>query len=152
MAQIPDPDDIFRQIDLENPAECSAEFNRLLKKRKPFKATFTTAYNILVNHIAAARGENGQFDRSVVTMNALRCAKETLELRYSRLEKCLSRMMELTDVEDTSNTLEKELDKYSGKHVQAIQMMGNLMISMSSQQPAQAAQGVGPVQSLRLSN
>ena len=145
-AQVPDPDDMLRQIDIDNAAECATEFNRLLRKRRTFKATFTQAYNTLVNYISAARGENNQFDRSVDTMNAMRRAKEKLELRFDRLEKCLSRMMDLTTVEADLETLEKDIDKYSTKHLQSIQAMGSLMIAMTPQQPAQ---GVGPVQSLR---
>ena len=149
MAQVPDPDDILRQIDVNNVAECATELNRLLKKRRTFKSTFTMANNTLISFINASQGENDQFDRSVDTMNAMRRARETLELRYTRLERCISRMMDLTTVDDTLAAIEKDFEKYNNKYLATIQGMGNLMIAMSPPQPAQAAQGIGPAQSLR---
>ena len=36
MAQVPDPDDILRQIDVNNVAECATELNKLLRKHRTF--------------------------------------------------------------------------------------------------------------------
>ena len=139
MAQVPDPDDILRQIDVNNVAECATELNRLLRKRRTFKSTFTMANNTLISFINASQGENDQFDRSVDTMNAMRRARETLELRYTRLERCISRMMDLTNVDETLTAIEKDFEKYNNKYLATIQGMGNLMIAMSPPQLAQAA-------------
>ena len=53
-------------------------------------------------------------------MNAMRHARETLELRYTRLERCISRMMDLTTVDDTLAAIEKDFVKYNNKYVTTI--------------------------------
>ena len=55
MAQIgPDPDDIYRQINEENEAECTAELTRLRKKNRGYKTHFTMAFNVLRSLITAS--------------------------------------------------------------------------------------------------
>ena len=51
-----DPDDIFRDIDLENEDEVDEENARLIKKRKGYRASFTSIVNSINNLITASRG------------------------------------------------------------------------------------------------
>ena len=48
-----DSDDIYRQIDLENEAERTAEVERLRKKLRGYKTHFTIAFNVLGSLINA---------------------------------------------------------------------------------------------------
>ena len=41
----PDPEDIYRQIDLENEAECTAEVTRLRKKLRGYKIRLQNKQN-----------------------------------------------------------------------------------------------------------
>ena len=48
-----DSSDIYREIDEDNAAECTAEITRLLKKHRGYKPHFTLAYRVLarlINH------------------------------------------------------------------------------------------------------
>ena len=92
----PDSDDIYRQIDEENEAECTAEVTRLRKKLRGYKTHFTIALNVLTSLINASQNGDNQFDRSTDSMNAMRRAREKLESRFNKLEKCFRRVMDLT--------------------------------------------------------
>ncbi len=67
-----DQDDIYRQIDEGNEAECTAEINRLRKKNRGYKTHFTMAFNVLRSLINASQNGDNQFDRSTDSMNAMR--------------------------------------------------------------------------------
>ena len=63
----PDLSDIYRQIDVENAAECTAEVTRLLKKLRGFKSHFTLAFRVLARLINSSQNDDNQFDRSTDT-------------------------------------------------------------------------------------
>ena len=88
-----DTDDIIRPIDQKNEGEVENEVKRLLRKNRGFKSNFTTACNIL-NKIINAASQGNNFDRSPDTMNAMRRARETLEIRFNKLERCYNRIMD----------------------------------------------------------
>ena len=127
----PDPDDIYRQINEENEAECTAEVTRLRKKNRGYKTHFTMAFNVLRSLINASQNGDNQFDRSTDSMNAMRRAREKLEYRYNKLEKCFNRLMEITSENDQITVHEEGLETYKERCTQAIQGMGELMIAMN---------------------
>ena len=146
----PDSSDIYRQIDEENAAECTAEVTRLLKKLRGYKSHFTLAFRVLARLINASQNENNQFDRSTDTMNAMRRARVTLESRYKKLEKCYFRIMDLTPMGDeTYGTYEEQFKTYYDQYAQAIQGMGNLMIAMNPPPAPHQAPIAGHAQILR---
>ena len=145
----PDPEDIYRQIDLENEAECTAEVTRLRKKLRGYKTHFTIAFNVLGSLINASQNRNNQFDRSTDTMNAMRRAREKLESRFNKLENCFRRLMELTSENDQLVIYEEGLESCCDKYRQAIQGMGDLMIAMNPQPAPQYAPIAGKLTDLR---
>ena len=145
----PDPEDIYRQIDLENEAECTAEVTRLRKKLRGYKTHFTIAFNILSSLVNASQNGDNQFDRSTDTMNAMRRAREKLESRFNKLEKCFRRLMELTSENDPLVVYEDALEAYCERYTQAIQGMGNLMIAMNPPPAPHQAPIAGHAQILR---
>ena len=96
MSQVPDPDDIFREIDETNFEQRKAELDRLAYKLRTLKGHHTTAYNILDNLIKATRGANNTFDASTGNQNAIERAREKLELRFEKLERCHNRMLSIS--------------------------------------------------------
>ena len=82
-----DTDDIIRPIDQKNEGDVENKVKRLLRKNRGFESNFTTAYNIL-NKIMNAASQGNSFDRSPDTMNAMRCAREILEIWFNELERC----------------------------------------------------------------
>ena len=66
-----DPDDIFRDIDLEDADDVINENNRLVKKRKGYRSNFTLSVNSINNLITASRGDNGAVDKSQANKEAL---------------------------------------------------------------------------------
>ena len=91
-----DPDDIFRDIDLENQDDVLEENRRLIKKRKSYRSNFTLSVNSINNLITASRGDNGALNRSQANKDALQRAREKLEVRYERLQTLNSRQLEIT--------------------------------------------------------
>ena len=59
-----DPDDIFRDIDLDDEEEVADENGRLIKKRKGYRSNFTLSVNSINNLITASRFENGTVNKS----------------------------------------------------------------------------------------
>ena len=88
-----DTDDIIRTLDRQNEGDVENEIKRLLRKNRGFKSNFTIACNIL-NKIINAASQGNSFDRSSDTMNAMRRARETLEIRFNKLERCYNRIMD----------------------------------------------------------
>ena len=144
-----DSDDIYRQIDMENEAERTAEVDRLRKKLRGYKTHFTIAFNVLGSLINASQNRNNQFDRSTDTMNAMRRAREKLESRFNKLEMCFRRLMELTSENDQLVIYEEGLESCCDRYCQAIQGMGDLMIAMNPQPAPQYPPIAGNAQTLR---
>jgi hypothetical protein len=48
-----DPDDIFRDIDLDNQDDVEEENIRLVKKRKAYRSNFKLSINSIANQITA---------------------------------------------------------------------------------------------------
>ena len=100
----PDSADIYREINEENQAECTAEIARLLRKLKGYQSHFTIALGVLARLINSSQNGDNQFDRSTDTMNAMRRARYTLESRYKKVEKCYFRIMDLTSENEDFET------------------------------------------------
>ena len=99
-----DPDDIFRDIDLDDQDVIDDETIRLNKKRRGFRASFTSIVNSTNNLITASRGDNGAVDKSQANKDALQRAREKLEVRYEKLQTLNNRMMVITqDLEQEEN-------------------------------------------------
>ena len=107
MAQGPDPDDIFRAIDEDQEVQRTAEVNRLLPKLRALKSHFTGAYNVLSNLHNNARGRDNNFDRSAGTLKAIDRAREKLERRFEKVERCYNRMLALTHDEQMAARVEQ---------------------------------------------
>ena len=97
MSKIQDPDDIYRVIDEDKEDQRTAEVARLFPKLRALKGHFTAAYNILSNLITATRGVDNTFDTSSGNQNAIERAREKLELRFEKLERCFNRILTLSD-------------------------------------------------------
>ena len=101
-----------------------------------------------MNKIINAASQGNSFDRSPDTMNAMRRARETLEIRFNKLERCYNRIMDLVVADDLFEHYEKELGAQTAKYTLGIQGMGDLMIAMNPP-AAQHAQNLGNTQTLR---
>ena len=66
-----DPDDIFRDIDLDNQDDVDEENSRLIKKRKGYRSNFTLSVNSINSLITASRGDNGAVNKSQANREAL---------------------------------------------------------------------------------
>ena len=153
MPQSPQKDDIFRVIDEDKPDECQAEVTRLVPKLRALKSHHTAACNILGNLITATRGKDNIFDRSPGTQDALERARQKLELRYEKLERCLNRMISLSPVEKDNEELLAEWAKIQDKYTGLIQARGQLMIDMlppkQQDQAGGATHNVKPIEALK---
>ena len=107
-----DPDDILRDINLNDEDEVDKENCRLTKKRRGFRSSFTSIVNSINNLITASRGTNGTVNRSQANKNALQRAREKLEVRYEKLQTLNNRLMVITQ-----DTAQEENDYvYQGFH------------------------------------
>ena len=97
MSQTQDPDDIYRVIDEDKEDQRRIEVSRLCGKLRAFKGHFTAAYTVLNNLITATRGVDNTFDTSPGNQNAIERAREKLELRFEKLERCFNRLLTLSD-------------------------------------------------------
>ena len=91
-----DPDDIFRDITLNDQGEVDEENCRLTKKRRGFRSSFTSIVNSINNLITASRGTNGTVNKSQANKDALQRAREKLEVRYEKLQTLNNRLMVIT--------------------------------------------------------
>ena len=107
-----DPDDIFRDIDLENEDEVDEENARLIKKRKGYRSNFTLSINSINNLITASRFENGAVDKSQGNREALQRAREKLEIRYEKLQALNNRQLVITQDEEVEDV--REAGTYQG--------------------------------------
>ena len=99
-----DPDDIFRDIDLDDQDAIDTENKRLTRKRIGFRASFTSIVNSINNLTTASRGDNGAVDKSQANKEALLRAREKLEVRYEKLQTLNNRQMVITqDSEQEEN-------------------------------------------------
>ena len=91
-----DPDDIFRDINLNDQGEVDEENCRLTKKRRGFRSSFRSIVNSVNNLITASRGTNGTVNKSQANKDALQRAREKLEVRYEKLQTLNNRLMVIT--------------------------------------------------------
>ena len=67
-----DPDDIIRlDVDTSDGTQCVNEIDRLVNKRRGFKASYSQAINSLASLVIATRDADGNFDRTPGTMKAI---------------------------------------------------------------------------------
>ena len=126
-----DLDDIFRDINLENEDEVDEENARLIKKRKGYRASFTSIVNSINNLITASRGENGAIDKSQGNKEALQRAREKLEIRYDKLQTLNNRQMVITqdvEVEDVREAgyYQGNIDNAAERYNQVIRDLAKL--------------------------
>ena len=107
-----DPDDIFRDIDLDNEDDVNEENERLIKKRKGYRSNFTLSVNSINNLITASRGDNGALDKSQANKEALLRAREKLEVRYEKLQALNNRQLVITQDEEVENL--RDAGRYQG--------------------------------------
>ena len=107
-----DPDDIFREIDLEDQDAIDEENARLIKKRKGYRSNFTLSINSINNLITASRFENGAVDKSQGNREALQRAREKLEIRYEKLQALNNRQLVITQDEEVEDV--REAGTYQG--------------------------------------
>ena len=149
MSQVPDPDDIFRAINEDDEEKVAGEFNRLVPKLRAFKSHHTAASNVLANLIKATVGENNTFDRTPGNQAAIERAREKLEVRYEKLERCYYRLLSLSRSDKNTNDVEAEYQKLQDKHATLIQARNQLMISMLPKETHHQGQAGGANQSLK---
>ena len=125
-----DPDDIFRDIDLDNEDDVFEENNRLIKKRKGYRSNFTLSVNGINNLITASRGDNGAVDKSQANKEALLRAREKLEVRYEKLQALNNRQLVITQDEETdqaeAGTYQGNIDNAAERYNQVIRDLAKL--------------------------
>ena len=155
MSKIQDPDDIYRVIDEDKEDQRTAEVACLFPKLRALKGHFTAAYNVLSNLITATRGVDNTFDTSTGNQNAIERAREKLELRYEKLERCYNRMLSISHNLKTSDNisstdlLEKDFQAIQDKYGTIIATRGQLMIDMLPKQAPDQGQIGGANQNLK---
>ena len=100
-----DPDDIFRDIDLDDQEVIDEENARLIKKRKGYRSNFTLSVNSINNLITASHFDNGMVNKSQANKEALLRAREKLEVRYEKLQALNNRQLVITQDEFTDERL-----------------------------------------------
>ena len=90
-----DPDDIFRDIDIDDD-EVKNENYRLIRKRIGLRSNFTEIVNSITNLITASRFQNGAVNKSQANIEALKRAREKLEKRYEKLQALNTRQLVIT--------------------------------------------------------
>ena len=140
MSQTQDPDDIYRVIDEDNQDQRGAEFDRLVPKLRAFKGHYTAAYNVLDNLIKVTRGVDNTFDTSSRNQNAIERAREKLDHRFEKLERCYNRMLSICHGfkspgnKDTTVELEKQYQQIQDNYGIIIANRAQLMIDMLPKQ------------------
>ena len=133
-----DPDDIFRDIDLEDEDAIKEENKRLIKKRKGYRSNFTLSINSINNLITASHFDNGTVNKSQANKEALLRAREKLEVRYEKLQALNNRQLVLTqdDFEDKqkNGTYQKNIDNAAERYNQIIRDLAKLEEAILPQQ------------------
>ena len=125
-----DPDDIFREIDLEDEDAIKEENKRLIKKRKGYRSNFTLSINSINNLITASRFDNGAVDKSQGNREALQRAREKLEIRYEKLQALNNRQLVITQDEEPyvkpAGTYQGNIDNAAERYNQVIRDLAKL--------------------------
>ena len=129
-----DPDDIFRDIDLEDEDAIKEENKRLIKKRKGYRSNFTLSINSINNLITASRFDNGAVDKSQGNREALQRAREKLEIRYEKLQYLNNRQLVITQDEETdereAGTYQANIDNAAERYNQVIRNLTQLNLEL----------------------
>ena len=133
-----DPDDIFRDNDLDNQDDVNEENIRLVRKRKAYRSNFTLSVNSTNNLITASRGENGTIDKSQANKEALLRAREKLEIRYEKLQTLNNRQLVITQDEETdereAGTYQANIDNAAERYNQVIRNLTQLNLELQPHQ------------------
>ena len=125
-----DPDDIFRDIDLEDEDAIKEENKRLIKKRKGYRSNFTLSINSINNLITASHFDNGAVDKSQGNREALQRAREKLEIRYEKLQALNNRQLVITQDEEQyvtpAGTYQGNIDNAAERYNQVIRDLAKL--------------------------
>ena len=134
-----DPDDIFRDINLDDEQEAIQENNRLMKKRKGYRSNFTLSLNSINNLILASSFDNGTVNKSQANKEALLRAREKLEVRYEKLQALNNRQLVITQDEEVEDirepgTYQKNIDNAAERYNQIIRDLAKLEEAILPQQ------------------
>ena len=125
-----EPDDIFRDIDLEDQDVIDEENARLIKKRKGYRSNFTLSINSINNLITASRFDSGAVDKSQGNREALQRAREKLEVRYEKLQALNNRQLVITQDEEPyvkqAGTYQGNIDNAAERYNQVIRDLAKL--------------------------
>ena len=125
-----EPDDIFRDIDLEDQDVIDEENARLIKKRTGYRSNFTLSINSINNLITASRFDSGAVDKSQGNREALQRAREKLEVRYEKLQALNNRQLVITQDEEPyvkqAGTYQGNIDNAAERYNQVIRDLAKL--------------------------
>ena len=123
-----DPDDIFRDINLDDEDEVKNENYRLIRKKIGLKSNFTEIVYSITNLITASRFQNGAVNKSQANMEALKRAREKLERRYEKLQALHTRQLVITQDEETDV---REAGHYQGNIDNAAEIYNKVIRDLS---------------------
>ena len=126
----PDPDDIILAVNEDSQDECAAEINRLINKRRGFRAAFTEIQNIVDRLVVSARGPDNKIDRSEDKLLAIQHYSLQLEQRYEKLQRLNHRILSLNYVEEDEQAYQMAIDVAINLYTQRIDNIGALKIAM----------------------
>ena len=116
-----DVDDIHREIDETSQADCAAEIERLKRKRRGYKASFTQILNI-IDALLKASVQDNQINKSETNRLSIEKAFEKLEQRYEKLEKVNYRILSLN--QDNEQATQEAIDANTTAYTQRIEIYG----------------------------
>ena len=130
-----DVDDIHREIDETSQADCAAEIERLKRKRRGYKASFTQILNI-IDALLKASVQDNQINKSETNRLSIEKAFEKLEQRYEKLEKVNYRILSLN--QDNEQATQEAIDANTTAYTQRIEIYGQFKIAIMPNQAEQA--------------
>ena len=132
-----DPDDIFRDINLDNQDDIDEENSRLIKKRTGYRSNFTLSVNSINNLITASRFDNGTVNKSQANKEALQRSREKLEVRYEKLQTLNNRQLVITQDDETDEReagfYQKNIDNAAERYNQTIRDLAKLEEALQPQ-------------------
>ena len=130
-----DADDILREIDETSQDHCAAEIERLKRKRRGYKASFTQILNI-IDALLKASVQDNQINKSETNRLSIEKAFEKLEQRYEKLEKVNYRILSLN--QDNEQATQEAIDANTTAYTQRIEIYGQFKIAIMPNQAEQA--------------
>ena len=138
----PDPDDIILAVNEDSQDECAAEINRLIHKRRGFRAAFTEIINVIDRLVASSRGPDNKVDKSEDKRLAIQRHSLQLDKRYEKLQKLNHRILSINFVDADEQAYQDCIDVAMNLYTQRIENIGALKIEMLPN-PNQQVPGIG---------